>query len=148
MSYPTRAEGLINLVIRCLKRFCSGCKDFDNQARSGRSKSEDSKATFHATEGNPAVSTRRVLGGLGILPSSVVYGALENLDCLFSFVGFLVCCCSWLSVVGFVYLTPSVLFLTSFNLLASSLSGEGCKEIKEGKKKTKIHFNSKLHNWV
>ena len=60
-------------TITCrLKKFCSGCKNLDNQARLGRPKTIDSELVLQAKETNQASSTCRVSGKLGILQSSVV----------------------------------------------------------------------------
>ena len=59
-------------VTRWFKKFRSGCKNLDDQARSGRPKTVDSEAVFQAIEANPKSSTRKVSGELGISQSSVV----------------------------------------------------------------------------
>ena len=39
-----------NIVTKSLKKFCSGCKTLDNQAKSGRPKSMDSKTVLKTIE--------------------------------------------------------------------------------------------------
>ena len=60
------------------------------------------------------------------------------------FVGRHRCCWSMIVGFGFTYLTPFVFLLTRFNLLVS-LSVEGFNRMAEGRKETKITFNSKFY---
>ena len=60
-------------VTRWLKKFRSGCKNLDNQMRSGRSKCVDSEIVLQAIEANLASSTQTVWGELCISYSSVVH---------------------------------------------------------------------------
>ena len=55
-----------NIVIRWLKRFCLGCKNLDNQARSGRPKTVNSKTVLKALGSNLVGSIRRESGEFGI----------------------------------------------------------------------------------
>ena len=52
-----KGEGIVSLVIRWFKIFCSNCKNFDDQRRLGRPKSIYSKAVLQAIEANPASCT-------------------------------------------------------------------------------------------
>ena len=60
-------------VIKWLKKFCSGCKNLDDPAMSGRPKMMVSKAWLQAIEANPASNIWRVSGELGISQSSMVH---------------------------------------------------------------------------
>ena len=53
-------------VTRWFKKFCSGCKNVNNQAGSGRPKSMDSKATLETLAANRVSSALRVSGELKI----------------------------------------------------------------------------------
>ena len=66
-NISVKEEGAEDLstVTRWFKKFCSGCKNLDDQAKSARPKTEDTKV-------NPASSTWRVSGELGISQTSVV----------------------------------------------------------------------------
>ena len=69
-----KSEGAIdNSTVRWFKKFCLGCKNFDDQAMAGRSKTRKSKAALQAIETNLQSSTLRVSGNLSILQSRVVY---------------------------------------------------------------------------
>ena len=61
------------------KKFHSGCKNLNKQARSGGPKTVDSKAIFEDIEPNLANSTWRVSGKFSISQSSVVHH-LHNLS--------------------------------------------------------------------
>ena len=63
-----KGEGAVdhNTVTRWFKKFRSGCKNLDDQARSGMPKNMSSKAVLQAIEANWASSTRRVSGKMGI----------------------------------------------------------------------------------
>ena len=54
-----KGEGLVDYstVTRWFKKFNSGCKNLNNQAKQGRSKAIDSKFMFRAIEANPESST-------------------------------------------------------------------------------------------
>ena len=60
-------------VTRWLKIVCLGCKNLNNQAKSGRPRSMDSETMLQAIETNLASSTWRVSGELSISQSSLVY---------------------------------------------------------------------------
>ena len=59
-------------VARWFKKFYSGCKNLDYQARLHRPKIADSEIGLQAIEANPMSSTWRVSGKLGLSKSSVV----------------------------------------------------------------------------
>ena len=59
-------------VARWFKKFCSGCKKVDDQARSGRLKIVDSEAVLQALEVNLVSSMQRVSGKLGISQYCIV----------------------------------------------------------------------------
>ena len=59
-------------VARWFKKFYSGCKNLDYQAKLGRPKIVDSEIGLQAIEANPMSSTWRVSGKLGTSQSSVV----------------------------------------------------------------------------
>ena len=59
-------------VSRWLKKFHLGCKNLDEQAKSGRPKTVDSEALLQVIEANPASYTQRVSGELSISQSTVV----------------------------------------------------------------------------
>ena len=54
-------------------KFHSGCKNFDNQPRSGNPQTEDSEAVLQAIETNPVSSIWRVSGVVGIPQLTVVH---------------------------------------------------------------------------
>ena len=60
--FYVEGEGAIdkNTVTRWFMNFCFGFKNFDNQARSGKSKCEDSNTVLQAREVNPMSNTWRV----------------------------------------------------------------------------------------
>ena len=60
-------------VTRWFKKFHSGCKNLNNQAKLGQFKSMDSDTMLQAIKANPASSTRRITGKLCISQSSVVH---------------------------------------------------------------------------
>ena len=64
-----KGEGTVdrNTVTRRFKKFCSGCKNLDNQARSSWPKTGGSALT------HPMSSTLRVSGEMGIPQFSVVH---------------------------------------------------------------------------
>ena len=45
-----------SVVTRWVKKFCTGCKNLNDQARSGRPKTTESEAMLQAIEANPASS--------------------------------------------------------------------------------------------
>ena len=47
-----------SIVNKWFKKFCSGCKDLDNQARSAKSKTNDSEAVLLAIEANLVSSSQ------------------------------------------------------------------------------------------
>ena len=53
-------------VTRYFKKFCTCCKNLNDQERSGRSKTVDSEAMFQAIETNLISSTQRQSEKLGI----------------------------------------------------------------------------------
>ena len=59
-------------IVRWFKKFHLGCKNFSNQASSGRPKTMNSKAVSHVIMGNLESSTWRVSGEFSISQSSVV----------------------------------------------------------------------------
>ena len=63
-----KGEGAVapSTVNRWFKKFHSGCKNLDDQARSDRPKSEDSEVVLQAMEVDPVRSIFRVSGELGI----------------------------------------------------------------------------------
>ena len=67
-------EGAVDhaTVTRWLQSFCSGCKNLDNQAKSGRPKTVNPGAVLQAIEANTASSTQRVSSELSLLQSSIV----------------------------------------------------------------------------
>ena len=71
----TKCEGAVDH--RWFKKFCSGCKIFNDQARSGRPKTMDSKSVLQAIVTNPVSSSKRVPGKFGISQSSVVHHLCE-----------------------------------------------------------------------
>ena len=52
-------------VTKWFKKFCSGCKNLDDQSMSAKLKTMDSKAMLQANKANPVSSTQRVSGELG-----------------------------------------------------------------------------------
>ena len=60
-------------VSRWLKKFCSGCKNLNNLARSGKPKSMDSNAMLQVIAANPQSSTQRVSGEFNISQFIVVH---------------------------------------------------------------------------
>ena len=54
-----KSEGTVDhsTVTRLFKKFCSGCKNLDNQVRSDKPKTMDIEAVLKAIEANPASST-------------------------------------------------------------------------------------------
>ena len=70
----TKRQGIVdyNTKTRGLKKFCSDCKIFNDQVKSGRPKSEDSKVVLQAIKSNLASSIQRVSDKLGISQPSVV----------------------------------------------------------------------------
>ena len=50
---------------------CSGCKNLNDQAKSGRPKTVDSRMVLQPIEANPASSTQKLLIKLGISQSNV-----------------------------------------------------------------------------
>ena len=67
------AKGETSTVTRWLKNFCLGCKNLDDQARTGRLKIVDSEVVLQAIETNPTGSIQRVSGELSISQSRVVH---------------------------------------------------------------------------
>ena len=67
------AKGTVDYwrVTRYFEKFCSGYKNMDDQRKSGRPKTVDSKTMLQARVANPV--TQWVSGNLNILLSSVVY---------------------------------------------------------------------------
>ncbi|XP_029643946.1 histone-lysine N-methyltransferase SETMAR-like [Octopus sinensis] len=55
-----------HIVTRWFKKFRWGCKNLDDQARSGMRKTVDSEVVLQAIEANPACGTRSVSGKLGL----------------------------------------------------------------------------------
>ena len=70
-----KSDGAVDhsTVTKWSKKFHSSCMYLDNQARSGRPKTVDSKVLLQANEVNPASSILRVSGELSISQSRVVY---------------------------------------------------------------------------
>ena len=66
-------------VTKWFKKFHSGCKNLDDQVRSGKPKTAGSDAVLTDIKANPESSAWRVSGELGILLSSVVCN-LHNLQ--------------------------------------------------------------------
>ena len=64
----TKREDTVNysIVTRCFKKFCSGCKNLDNQAKSDRSITVDSKTVLRDIEANLVSRTGKVSGELSI----------------------------------------------------------------------------------
>ena len=64
----TKGEGVLDhsIVTRWSKKFCSGCKNLNDQAKSGRPKTMDSEIMLQAIEANPVSSTHRVPSEFGI----------------------------------------------------------------------------------
>ena len=71
----TKSEGKVDhsTVTRWFKKFHTGRKDLNNQARSDRPKSMDSMAVLEAIEANLASNTWRVSDKLVISQSSVIH---------------------------------------------------------------------------
>ena len=76
----TKGEGTVDhsTVIGWFKKFCLGCKNVNNQARSSRPKSMNFKAMTQAIEANLVRSPQRVSGELSIAQSNMV-GHLHGL---------------------------------------------------------------------
>ena len=72
--YSVEGEATVdhNTVSRCFKKFCLGYKNLDDQARSGRPKTIDSKIVLQTIEANSISCTWSVSGELRILKSSVI----------------------------------------------------------------------------
>ena len=72
--YDAKGEDTVdhNTVTKWLKKFCSGCMNLSNEARSIKPKTGNSKAVLQAIEANPVSSTQRVSGELDISQSSVI----------------------------------------------------------------------------
>ena len=68
IKYSTNVDMLLNKETKP-----DGCKNPDNQVRSGRTKAVDSEFVLPALEANPASNTRRVSSGIGISQFSVVH---------------------------------------------------------------------------
>ena len=70
-----KREGAVDysIVTRWFKKFCTGGKNLDDQAKSDRPKIVDSEAILQTIEANPVSSTRRVSGELSLSQSSVVF---------------------------------------------------------------------------
>ena len=66
-------------VTRWFKKFHEGCKNFDDQARSDRLKTMDSKMMLQPIEAHPASNTQRVSGEHSISYSDVI-DYLRNLS--------------------------------------------------------------------
>ena len=64
---------LMTVVMRMFKKFCSGCKNFSDQAKWRRVKSINFKAVLQTIEANLVSSTWRVSGKLSISPSNWVH---------------------------------------------------------------------------
>ena len=64
--YCRKGEGVVGTVTRWFKKFCSGSKNFDDQAKSSSPKTE---AVLQAIEENPV---RKVSANTNITKSSVV----------------------------------------------------------------------------
>ena len=79
--YRAKGKGVVDhsIVTRWLKKFSSGCKNLDNQARSSRPKNVDAEAALLAIEINLLSSTERVSGNLRISQSSLFHH-FHNLD--------------------------------------------------------------------
>ena len=58
---------------RCSKKFCPGCKNFDDQLGSYKTKTFDSQAVLLSIEANPVSSIQRVSGELGISEPNAVH---------------------------------------------------------------------------
>ena len=67
------------------KKIRFGCKDIDDQAKSGKSKSTDSEAVLWDLEANPESSTRRVSGKLDISLSSVIRHLHDLVESIWSY---------------------------------------------------------------
>ena len=86
----TKDEGTADqsTVSRWFKKFHSGCKNINDQAKSGRLRSMDSGAMFLTIEANPVSSIRAVSGKLSISQSSAVHHittttkASRDADCI------------------------------------------------------------------
>ena len=68
------SQGAVNhcKVSRQLKKFRSGCKNFDDQATSGRTKNINSQAVPQAIETKPTSSSGKISGDVSILQFRVV----------------------------------------------------------------------------
>ena len=66
--YWLKGEGIVDhsTVTRSFKKFSLGCKKPNDQARSGKPKTIDSKAVLQAVEANPASNTWKVSSKLSI----------------------------------------------------------------------------------
>ena len=69
-------EPLLSERLKCcyqiVQKLCLHCKNLDDWARSGRTKTGDSEFMLQVLKANPVSSNQRVSGELGISPSSVV----------------------------------------------------------------------------
>ena len=65
---------------RWLKKFRTGCKNLDDQVRSGMPKIVDSEVLPKTTEANRASSSWRVSGELGILQFSIIHHLQKHLE--------------------------------------------------------------------
>ena len=63
-----KSDGTVDhsMVTRLFKNFLLGCKNFDNQARSGRPKSVDCEAILQAIETNLVNSSTQRISGIGL----------------------------------------------------------------------------------
>ena len=79
-----KGQGDHSAVTRRFEKFCSSCKNLDDQAGSGRFKAMDFKVVLQAIKANSASSKQRVSGELNISLSSVGYhfhDLSKNIQC-------------------------------------------------------------------
>ena len=69
-----KSEGMVhyNRVTRWFKKFCLGCKNLNDQARSERPKTMESEVVLQAIKPNLVISIQRVSSKLNISQSSMV----------------------------------------------------------------------------
>ena len=69
--------------VQCSKqmfqKFCLGCENFDDQARSDRPKTMYSMTVLQPIDKNPVCSTRRVSGELGLSLCKVVHDLIKSI---------------------------------------------------------------------
>ena len=77
-----KGKGDQSTVIRWFKKFCSGCKNLNNQTRSGWLKTLDSKAVLQEANLANSIQTRHLTVQYGSSPSQLWQKHLELLNCV------------------------------------------------------------------